>query len=283
MMYQNKLVACIKVNGKILRENKDFVNLPFGSEYSVLIKNLNSVRCEVKLSIDGADATGPIILNPNTNVELERFVNGNLTRGNRFKFIERTQAVEDHRGVKAEDGIVRIEYAFEKVVKHETTVHHHQDIYHYTRPYYDYWGHYIGNNGWGGNIGQGYTWTGSTAFNTSGTVNSNSMGRTATGATRGLGSISSNSVSAKSVNDSGITVPGSISNQKFVTVSSFETEQSEVIVLYLKGYISTNTKGEEKKVEVPVVVEKVVCPSCGKKNKQSHQFCSACGTGLKIV
>ena len=41
MMYHKKLVASIRTNGKILREFKDTVYLPFGSEYSILLKNLN--------------------------------------------------------------------------------------------------------------------------------------------------------------------------------------------------------------------------------------------------
>ena len=38
MMYANKLVASLKANGKILREFKDNVYIPFGSEYSFLLK-----------------------------------------------------------------------------------------------------------------------------------------------------------------------------------------------------------------------------------------------------
>ena len=46
MMYNNKLVAAIKSNGKVLREFGEEVYIPFGSEYSILIKNLHSVRGE---------------------------------------------------------------------------------------------------------------------------------------------------------------------------------------------------------------------------------------------
>ena len=55
MVYQNKVVAVIKVDGKVLREDNGSVRLPFGSEYSVLVKNLNSVRVEAKITIDGKD------------------------------------------------------------------------------------------------------------------------------------------------------------------------------------------------------------------------------------
>lgn len=36
------------------------------------------------------------------------------TVGNRFKFIKKTQKIEEHRGNRAEDGIVEISYQFEK-------------------------------------------------------------------------------------------------------------------------------------------------------------------------
>ena len=117
MMYNQKLVASIKANGKILREFKDTVYVPFSSEYSILLKNLNTVRAVVNVFIDGENVVpGGLVLNAGQEVDLERSIkNGNLTEGNKFKFIERTGAVEQHRGIKLEDGIVRIEYQFEMV------------------------------------------------------------------------------------------------------------------------------------------------------------------------
>ena len=56
MMYNNKLAVAIKSAGKVLREfNKDEVYVPFGNEYSIFVKNMNSVRALVKVSIDGVD------------------------------------------------------------------------------------------------------------------------------------------------------------------------------------------------------------------------------------
>lgn len=40
MVYSNQLVAAVKCKGKIMREKKGNIFLPFGSEYSILIKNL---------------------------------------------------------------------------------------------------------------------------------------------------------------------------------------------------------------------------------------------------
>ena len=115
MMYDNKLAVAIKSNGKVLREfNKDTVYLKFGSEYSFLIKNLNTRRAVVKIEIDGDEVTkGGLIVDANREIELERFIR-DLNEGNRFKFIEKTAAIEAHRGNKLQDGLVRIEFEFER-------------------------------------------------------------------------------------------------------------------------------------------------------------------------
>lgn len=115
MMYSNNFAAAIKVNGKILREFGDTVYIPFGSEYQIRLKNLSSNRAKVKVQIDGKDVTdGGLVLNALSTVDLERFIrNGNLKEGNHFKFIERTSKIEEHRGIKLEDGLITIIYEFE--------------------------------------------------------------------------------------------------------------------------------------------------------------------------
>ncbi len=116
MMYESKLAAAIKVGGKVLREFKDTVHIPFGSEYTILLKNLHTTRAVINVYIDGADMVpGGLVLDPGREVDLERSIkNGNLSEGNRFKFIERTGSVEKHRGIGIEDGLVRIEFQFEQ-------------------------------------------------------------------------------------------------------------------------------------------------------------------------
>ena len=115
-MYKNKLVCCILVDGKILREFKDEVYIPYGSEYSVMIKNLNFVRASVKIEIDGKpvfENNQALVVAANSKTVVERFVSNN-NAGNRFKFVQRTDAVEKHMGVGAEDGLLRVSFQFEK-------------------------------------------------------------------------------------------------------------------------------------------------------------------------
>lgn len=294
MMYSNRFVCSLKVGGKILRENQGVVSLPFGSEYNILLKNLNSRRCMVKVSVDGQDATEGtrLIIGPNDSLELERFIkSGNLDEGNRFKFIERTKNIEDHRGIKADDGLIRVEFWAEKEVIDAPIVRRH---------YYDEWVPYYRLYPW-------YypscpapqpsiTWTSSGAMGSSPNQGSLTGGAQA-GIVRSMGSVLNKSADGQMMamncsvqpqanldvqeqaNDAGITVPGSLSDQKFHSSCGFPTESnSHVIVLQLKG------KTVKGKISKAVTVDtKTKCPTCGKKQKSLAKFCGECGTSLNIV
>lgn len=271
MMYSKKLVVAVKVNGQVLRESSDRVELPFGSEYSILLKNLDTVRVQAKISIDGQDASGWLVVNPNDSMEIERFVK-NLDRGNRFKFIERTDKIEAHRGVKAEDGLIRVEFKREKVYEAPKVTEHH--TYHH----HDYWDYYV----W-----PPYrpykpyvTWncTNISSYNGRGGTRSLNAGAQASNFSGQMKAQSLNMLRQAPQNEAGITVPGSVSEQKFVSVSDFATEKSEVIVLHLVGKVGGTQIKTAKTVRT-----KLSCETCGKKNKSSVKFCAECGTSLERV
>jgi hypothetical protein len=299
MMYQDKFVVAIKVGGKILRETKDLVHLPFGSEFSVLVKNLNSRRAKFTLHIDGTDVLDgtEIIVNANSEVEMKRFIrNGNMDEGNAFKFIERTQAIEDGpRGIKMDDGVVRVQFWFEKELPTTVTTYH-RDVfwndwyypYHYRRlggPYY--------GSGISGSIasdtGPLYNATSEVKLSSSNvksaSARSMAVGQnavfTSLAANASAGGADSASLSASEevVNDVGITVPGSKVEQKFQTVYGFNAEpNSYTIVLRMAG-----TKGKVE-VAAPVTVKtKNICSTCSHTNKAKAKFCSECGTSLNLV
>lgn len=242
-MYNQKMAVAIKTNGKVLREFGEEVKLPFNSEFSILIKNLNTIKALVNVSIDGTLVTGDgLVVNANNEVDLERYLNNNNTKsGNKFKFIERNDAVETNRGIKVEDGIIRVEFKY--------ALQTYNPLYPFTNGIT-----LIG--GYSGPLGI----SNSTAYG----VN-----------------VVSNSINTvyRSVSDAGITVPGSVSDQKFQSVSAFATEtQSHVIVLKLSGYSG------EMPVTAPVTVAtKPTCVTCGTVNKATSKFCTECGTGLIIV
>lgn len=275
-MYNQKLIASLKANGKILREYKDTVYCPFGQEYSILLKNLNTVRAVVNVYIDGENVVpGGLVLNAGQEVDLERSIkNGNLTEGNRFKFIERTGAVEQHRGVKLEDGIVRIEYQFEipRPVIHVTD---------------NFW---LKSSGYDRSKNQ--VGTTNASFNVNGIMRSvdysagESMKATASSAINAT--LQSMNISAMAAhdgmatmdwNDAGITVPGSKSEQRFQTATIGALDpQTYSIVLKILGETPDN-----EPVRKPVTTKhKPKCVTCGKQNKATAKFCTECGTALEI-
>lgn len=297
-MYNQKLVASIKVKGKILREFKDTVYIPFASEYSILLKNLNTVRAVVNVFVDGENAVpGGLVIDPGRSVDLERWIkNGNLSEGNKFKFIERTGAIEDGpRGIKLEDGLIRVEYQFEQprpVLQPKWVPGH----YEYDK--YDNLPRGIFNNAmYGGTTGI----SGSTGDRFSVTASGSVSQVNVNGIMRGVDYSQGESVKATAAaainqvspqateyhdgaatmdwNDVGITVPGSKSTQSFqtTTVGALET-QVHNIVLKLVGDL-----GHNKPVTEPVTVQhKPKCVTCGKQNRAHAKFCQECGTALEI-
>jgi hypothetical protein len=310
MVYKSGFIACCKVDGKILREDAGVVTLPFGCEYSVLLKNLNSVRAQVKVSVDGTDATeGTWLTVPaNGEIELERYIrNGNFDRGNRFKFIERTAQIESNKGVGASDGLIRVEYKSEVVpaVTEETIVRRRyvDDWYPVPRPYYPHYPPYdpfwkgptLGGQITCGNLsttqdvsygigGQTVGASNQASANNSFTASSStsSKGKSPLRSSGIQGSASRGDhqiVRSMAMNDVGITVPGSESSQKFVAGAWFKTEAtSSVIVLQLRGVVA----GKVVKTAV-TVKSKPKCETCGLVNKSSMKFCGKCGTSLQII
>jgi hypothetical protein len=308
-MYNNKLAVAIKTAGKVLREKGDKVYLPFGSEYSIFIKNLNSVRALVRIELDGKSVTDgkELVVYGNSELNLERFLkNGNMNEGHRFKFIERSSKVEAHRGVGVEDGLLRVEFQFEKVkqpdpvvIKHE--YHHHHDYFYPKKPWP--WYHadtYYGSAGLNSSQIIGDVCSSQQVFTSNSMASSGLVGGKAdsvvsatcslnnAGLSSGLvsksfagsGKTMLRSASVKlDANEAGITVDGSISAQKFQDASWFPVEtETHVIVLKLLG----ETEAGEVS-EALIVQKKQTCPSCGTRNRGKNKFCRECGTNLEIV
>lgn len=270
MMYNNKCVIAAKANGKILREFKDTIFVPFGTEYSLLIKNLNSVRAIFNIFIDGDNVVpGGLVLAAGQEIDLERSIkNGNLQEGNKFKFISRTSEIENHRGVKLEDGLIRIEYQFEKVYQRQDGIQWNNTT----------WPNNNINNLYG--ISNPLSPTGSIARGISGSMNiAGAVNCSATFGSNPTATSSNATIAAQSLSDVGITVPGSKSDQKFSTVTWFPTEvEKHTIVLKILGETVDN-----KPIAAPVTVKsKPKCTSCGKVNKAAASYCDSCGTALEL-
>jgi len=285
MVYQDNFVAVVKCGGKVLRERDGTVTLPFGSSYSLLLKNLESRKASVKVSIDGQDVlTGSsLLISPNSETELQGFLDGSTVK-NKFQFIQKTKEIQDHRGDKIDDGIVRIEFAFEqaRVVERRVDIihdHHHHHDYWWPRPYYPrpicpgpYEPTWTCSN-LSGNTERGLVGDDVQVYNAS--VQSDPTSKDVP--------IPMAAPTAENVDfslpdlDEGITVKGEETYQPFMYGSIGTLDPSRVITIRLKG-----TKRGSVTVEKPVTVQtKLTCSTCGKRSRSANKFCSQCGTFLE--
>lgn len=299
-MYGNKLAAAIKVNGKVLREFKDTVYIPFGAEYTILIKNLHTQRAVINIYIDGDNIVpNGLVLNAGQEVDLERSIkNNNLNEGNRFKFIERTENIENGpRGIKLEDGLIRIEHQFEipRPVINVSNIFGSNYFPHYppgvrSSEYNGVTDKFsLKSSGWEG------TSATYSQVNVNGALrgvdyskNGEAMFASATSAVNNYCAQNNISASVGEIHDgsatmdwcdTGITVPGSKSEQKFqeTTTGTLESEKHSMIIRLLGDL------GDNKPVTKPVTVKhKPKCVTCGKQNKANAKFCTECGTALEI-
>lgn len=257
MMYSNNFAAAILCGGKVLREFGDTVYLPFGSEYKIRLKNLGASRAKVKVEIDGECVTdGGIVISSRQTLDLERFIrNGNLDQGNRFKFIERSQKIEQHRGVKVDDGIISISYEFES--EFSTLI-----AYPKSTGYRDYSPKVKGIS----NTVMDCGW--------------NDVGPTNVMVLASNCAPTASLNSSIPVNDAGITVEGSLSNQSFSTTYWRGTVGGvNVMNIRLLGETEANSPVRQ----AVTVKTKAKCKTCGTVNKATAKFCSECGTSLCIV
>jgi hypothetical protein len=323
MMYGQKLAVAIKHNGKVLREfNKDTVYLPFGAEYSIFIKNLDTVRASVKLMIDGKDIGDgtTFVVHGGSSIELERFIkSGNFNQGNRFKFIERTAGVENHRGIGCEDGLIVVEYQFEKRAPKIDYVDHHvyhryHDHYYWPKPDVWYYGninshsgcfggadlHNLTSNSLGGDKYDGDSGeiqcsatsaslnaaptreakTFTTSTSPEGTkmkgMRSKGMAPQAINLAQTVGA----NAATIPINDAGITVAGSLSQQQFHQAAWFDTEAEKYSLVFKILGQADNGRQVQQAVTVKA---KQRCSTCGHVNKANAKFCTECGTALELV
>jgi len=288
-MYSNKFVACVKANGKVLREKGEQVFLPFGSEYTLWFKNEHTRKVQISIEIDGTDvmfgsALLALLLSPGESTDLKGFVRDFSGSENRaFRFIEKTQQISDYRGDKIEDGLIKITYQFEreqpvynpKPIVHEH--HYHHNHYNYNRP----WSSQIfGCSTLGSsstNNANMRSMSVNSVYSGSGDSASYTLGCSSDGGDMMLGATASVANAAATFNDAGITVEGSATGQSFAHghIGPLENTRHSII-FQLKG-IDANTE-----IEAPVTVKlKKKCSTCGKSFKGSFEYCPNDGTYLR--
>lgn len=264
MVYENSFIAVVKSNGNILREMDGFVTLPFNSEFTILLKNQNSRKAVVSVEIDGKDVLDGdrLIVNPNSEIELEGFKKGNRVT-NRFRFIHKTKEIIKHRGDRVDDGYIRIEVNFEEKVTTERIK------FEPVNPdWYWYWN-------WPHKKYPSITFT---DYNYAFTFTSNSGGSRSCNVNL-INSGETYDSLPEPKEDEGITVKGSDDvDQNFVRGYTKTLEkESTVIVLRLRGI---NNKGNSVKKSI-TVKSKLECPTCGRISPSNFKFCANCGTALQ--
>jgi hypothetical protein len=258
MVYKQHFAAVLKHNGHILRDTNGDIRIPFGAEYSLLLKNLDSRRAVVSVSIDGQDVLHgrQLVINGNSDMELERFLE-NLTDGHRFKFIQKTAEIAEHRGDRIDDGIIRVEWRYELMPSPVTWTYSGTPRRHSLSEWVD------GTDGRGPVRWMSASTTGAQHIPAGDVVASYTLQASSLGTPRPAPS-------------EGITVGGSISQQHFyeTSVGPLEMER-HVLVLRLLG---TTPAGV---VRQPVTVRtRKRCVTCGRQAKSHQQFCGQCGTAL---
>jgi hypothetical protein len=245
MVYKNNFVVVVKCNGRILREHDgNNIYLPFGSNYSILLKNKDARRALVEIEVDGKNVLNghKLIVDGNTSQEIKGFMR-NMKKTNKFKFINKTKDIQNYRGDRIDDGLIRVTYQFEEVV--EAPIKPlwspgNYDVYHDLKK---------GGQTQPGNFDVAY-------FSAC--------------------SCSTDSFSPR--HDEGITVKGDkvSQNYSYGDIGSLEAA-IHTIVLQLIG----KTKSR-KRVKRPITVKtKISCGTCGRRNRATNKFCYNCGTYLR--
>lgn len=246
MMYSNRFVLAVMINGETLREINGNVYLPFNTEYDLRLRNMNLLRAVAKVKIDGIHATpldGGVVVPAGGTLDLKRFViDGNLDTGRRFKFVK-TSHHEVHDPFSKDNGIIEVTFELER-----------------SQPV-----QFVGY------VDISPSWNSTTVLPT--TFNRDSC----SGVSYNTHNFSKlNSLTRCADTEVGATVPGSVSNQKFVS-TWIDTDPATKQTLRLR-LVPTGDQSQ------PVTVANtrwVYCPSCRGKCKSSAKFCQHCGANLK--
>jgi len=283
MVYSHKFVAVVVCNGKIVREVRDSgsdnVYLPFGSDYSLRFKNNHSERAIVSVEIDGKDVLDgdSIVVDSNSTSDLRGFLEDGAVK-NCFRFIKKTNEIAEYRGDFVDDGLIRVEWQFEKPrpVHVDHYYHHH---HHHPRPL-PYWPRRRRRYPYDPPV-----WTDEAEIKgvrgpTGLTGFTGSIG-SIHGGVAGDNLVSNNHIENSFDNsDEGITVPGRETDQYFDYIHTKELENvKHSIVIRLSGRNKENITVTKAKF----TRSRVTCPTCGKKNRSHVRYCSFCGTNITCI
>ena len=262
MVYKNNFITVIRHKGGIMRDQNGVVRLPFGSEYSILLKNKDSRTAIVRISVDGEDVMGGhrYIVPGKSQRELKGFLKG-LNATHKFRFIKKTKQIAQYRGDRLDDGMVEVEFWYEQAVKTPWIVYDDSP-----------------RQPWPCN----YTFGGSTSgyMRNQTTYTSANLYRVENSSPRIKSSITASCNIPTPKPDEGITVKGSKVNQNFQygNVGTLESHSSTIIIR-LRGSVE-NRKEDRPVKRVITTRTRIQCTTCGRKWRSHLKFCGNCSTAL---
>lgn len=242
MVYSNKFVMCVLVNGTPQSELANgVVKLPFGAEYSLRFRNKNNRRAVVKFFIDGENVSGEGYVVPaNNHVDIKR----HHGKDSSFKFVslESEEAIDHGKNGPNPDkvkGTIEARFYFEKekpkyFPTKEVVVHHH----HYPQPIRPTYTYPV----WGGAADSFCTNAGGSlesSVSTNLDMNATKRSR-ASGQSCGERQISTQSGNIGFVSESvlkdGCTVEGNYTGQTFHTVNIELEDTYTTLQVFLQGF-----------------------------------------------
>lgn len=317
MMYSNKFVISVLVNGQVQKEFANGeVNLPFDTEYAIRFRNKNDRQAVVKLFIDGEKmCRGGFVIPANTYRDIE--CSSQTLR--KFKFVDlQSNEAQDHGKDQSNSekkmGLLEAHWYLEKARPVVKEIHHHHNhpvpypvpspIWPRPRPYEPYF--CCRDSAPAGNSADATT----TDFDAGESIKSsdaapaapyaggNAQRRAFAGRQGPLKEYAASSSAANFVECSrkvsdGATVEGAHSNQRFGECNVDIEETATVLKLYLRGY---HAKAEHERFDEPPVAQEQVAPMdnpaaidlegsycrrCGTKvERKKSNFCHVCGIKL---
>jgi hypothetical protein len=277
-MYKNNFAVAIKHNNDVLSDKKGVVSIPFGTEYKVFLKNLNTKPAHVHVYIDGEKVT------PSTGIRIDKQSSKEVScfdnSQNHFKFVEKTKGIKKYRGNKIEDSLVRVEVKFEEEFKpskfgEDIGPHINENPFRFPKqpdifkgPHVDPYNPMTPYCSGPGSILDGAKFDSGVSFTTS-------SGTTLDGASGPI-EVALNSTNKRDYSETeGITVKGSPAkaSEKLKEAGlCLSVEEATVFIFKLQG------SDELEPIETTKTKKK--CSSCGKKFKNKYNYCPFDGTYL---
>lgn len=250
-MYSNGFVCCVIVGGKVMQEGKGGrVQVPFGAEYTIRLRNKNDRNAVATIWIDGENVSGDgWIVNAKTHHDIERRIDSPT----KFRFVSQESGEAIDAGKNGDpsrkNGVIEVKWQLEKprslVIPRRIVTRGGRDPI------------------WMKAIGDPYPTRPSI------TMDASNSGQSVC---RSMGSSMSfyEAPPQSEQSEDGCTVEGSYSSQTFTygTLGPMEAEQTVVTLLLVGG---------PAVAEEETVGSSGFCTNCGLKRVVGN-FCGGCGT-----